>query len=373
MTVIVDESLNKLFQRTKGQLFFSKTCSGLLGRMLCTLDFKWDDSFSTAAISPRMLYWNPEFFLSLDEQTRVTVLAHELYHKARLHHQRRGNRDSRVYNWAGDYVINNDLKDAGFYMGGFPYLLDDRFRGMETGDVYDILVQEDPLSSALGMDIFEDPDMDVNEYVNDAIASFSAARFASQPGSIPGESEVFIDEFLNPVLPWNQLLYNFFNELTDQEYSYARPNRRYDNPLMRGLVGTNGLDHLIYYLDVSGSISDEQVVRFNSEVKFIKDELQPEKLTLVLFDTRICDVFTFAKDEPFEKIVTTGRGGTDLQEVFEHMKAEAPTAAVIFTDLCVSIPENPGIPIIWAISGNDGASVPYGRLIFVPEERTLKI
>lgn len=370
------ENIDKLFQRTKGKLFFNQSCSGLLGTLLCKLEFKWTTEIPTAAINPKILLWNPDFFLKLDEETRVTVLAHELNHNARMHGIRRGNRDPETWNRAGDYVINVDLLDQGFYMGGFPYVLDQKYRGWSTEDVYDDLMKkQDPKSkpkpNPLGQDIMPADEMTAAEKIeaiSDVIGAITVAKQSGQPGSIPNEVETYLDEFLNPILPWNTLLYNFFNEMTNQEYSYARPNRRYEDPLMRGLSGANELEHLIYYLDISGSTSDEQVTRFNSEVKFIWDELAPKKLTLVTFDTQIQDIFVYEEGDEFEKLKVHGRGGTDLRDVYRHMQQEAPTAAIIFTDLYVHIPDDPKIPIFWAVSGNPNASVPYGKLVLIPDK-----
>lgn len=376
MMTFNDRELDRLLQRTKGQLFFSKTCSGLLGSLLCKVAFEWSTEFPTAAISPKKLYWNPDFFLSLDEQTRVTVLAHELYHNARMHSLRRGNRCPDIWNIAGDHVINIDLHDNGFYMGGFPYVMDFKYRGWSTEDVYDDLIapgkpQPQRGADPLGGDVmdFNGTEEDKADAIADVISATASARMSNQPGSIPGETSLVLEKFLNPVLPWWTLLFNFFNELTNQEYSYAKPNRRYEDPLLRGLTGRNGLDHLIYYVDVSGSVSDQDILRMNSEVKFIWDELEPQRLTLVTFDKKIRDIYEFEDEDEFEKIQVKGRGGTDLEEVFKHMREQAPSAAVIFTDLYVGIPENPQVPIVWAVYNNPDAQVPFGRLVHVPPEK----
>ena len=102
-------------------------------------------------------------------------------------------------------------------------------------------------------------------------------------------------------------------------------------------------------------------------MKYIKDELLPELLTLVTFDTKIRDEYVFEKDDPFEKIVVTGRGGTCLEDVFEHARRNAPTAMIVFSDLEVRIPGNPGVPIIWICIGNSSIEVPYGQLINLDE------
>lgn len=362
--------LEPLFQKAKGSLFF-KMGAGFLGPLLCKLGFKWTTEIDTAAISATTLYWNPDFFMSLDKETRITVLAHELWHNALMHGARLGNRCPDIWNIAGDHVINLLLKQHGFYMGGFPYIMDDKYIGWSTDQVYDDLIAEGkPMpQNMLGLDVKPISDEEMNVAIGNVVAAMTTAGMTAKAiGEVPAELSMIVDEFLNPVLPWEVLLYNFFNELSEDDYSYARPNRRYDDFVLPSLVGRNGLEHLIYYLDISGSILDEHIVRFNSEVKFIKEELKPERLTLVTFDTVIHEEYVFERDDPFEKIVVTGRGGTDLKDVFEHARKNDPTAIVIFTDMCVTIPENPGVPIIWACIDNPKMRAPYGQLVHIPKE-----
>ena len=267
--------------------------------------------------------------------------------------------------------MNLNLKEHGYFMGGFPYIMDDKYKGWSTEEVYDDLNKNggkpNP-NNPLAGDVMPCPDSDVAKAVGKVVAAVSTAKMSgAKPGDIPGEVTIIIDRFLNPKLPWQTLLFNFFNALTSQEYSYRRLNRRFDDPILPGLTGRNGLEHLVYFLDVSGSIMDEHILRFNSEVKFIQEELQPERLTLITFDHVIQDIYEFEREDPFEKIVVTGRGGTSLHEPFEWIRSNAPTAAIIFTDLEVNIPPNPGIPIIWVCIDNPSQTVPYGQLIHIKD------
>ncbi|MGQ0565626.1 MAG: vWA domain-containing protein [Gemmobacter sp.] len=364
--------IKRLLDRTKGRLF-TKKGAGFLGSLLAKVGFVWTRDMPTAAINPKTLYWNPDFFMDLDEETRITVLAHELWHNAFLHGARRGDRCPDIWNVAADHVINLMLKEHGYFMGGFPYVMDEQFRGMSTEEVYDILIRPggggDAASSSPGAnlsgDVLDVPDAQVADAVADVVSAAHVARMSGKPGNIPGEIELVIETFLHPKLPWETILFNFFNAMTSQEYSFTRPNRRYHDPIIPGITGRNGLDHLIYYLDISGSITDDHILRFNSEVKYIQETLQPERLTLVTFDTKIQDVYEFEREDPFEKIVVHGRGGTSLHEVFEHAQANAPTAMIVFTDLEVGIPPNPGIPIVWVCIENPSKAVPYGQLVHV--------
>ncbi len=72
----------------------------------------------TAATDFKHLYYNRDFIdrCSLDEVK--FVIAHEVMHCVYDHFSRREERDPRLYNCAGDYVINLELKDLG--IGSFP-------------------------------------------------------------------------------------------------------------------------------------------------------------------------------------------------------------------------------------------------------------
>lgn len=364
--------IDELFSKTKGGLFFKKG-AGFLGTLLAKLNTVWTSEIDTACISAKTLYWNPDFFVSLDRESRISVLAHELWHNAYMHGARLGDRCPDSWNKAGDHAINLMLKQHGYYMDGFPYLMDPQFTDMSTDEIYDIIKKPGGGGAGsgppgLGRDIMGMDPADVAQAITDVIGAMAAAGMSGmKPGDIPGEITLTVDQFLNPKLPWETILFNFMNALTSQEYSFARPNRRFVDPLVPGLTGRNGLEHLIYYLDISGSITDDHIIRFNSEVKFIQETLEPERLTLVTFDTQIQDVYEFEKDDPFEKVVVTGRGGTDLHDVFEHAQANNPTAMIVFTDMEVGIPENPGIPIIWVCIDNPKMKAPYGQLIHLSD------
>lgn len=367
--------IETLLNKTKGQLFFQKN-AGFLGSLLCKVTFKWDSSIPTAAINSKTLYWNPEFYLSLDKDTRVTVLAHELWHNAYLHGVRRGDRCPDIWNQAADHRINNDLNKHGYYMGGFPYLMDPKYADDEwsTDLIYDDIISSGgkPMERPMGTDIMPTGDQgEIDKAISDVVGAMATAKMTGMaPGDMPGEVSMTIDKFLNPKLPWETILHNFFNALVQEEYSYARPNRRYNDPILRGLTGRNGLEHLVYFVDVSGSITDEQVLRMNSEVKYIQEQLNPERLTLITFDHEIQDTFEFERDDPFPYLEIHGRGGTSLHEPWEYLERHRPTACVVFTDLEVGIPENPGVPIIWVCTDNEYAQVPpYGQLIHLSEEQ----
>jgi predicted metal-dependent peptidase len=127
--------------------------------------------------------------------------------------------------------------------------------------------------------------------------------------------------------------------------------------------GQDGLAHLRWYLDVSGSVTDKQLRVYNSEIAAAKATHAPKLMTVSTFNTRITKTWEFEEDDKITALEIIGRGGTSLKEVFEDIRKHRPSAAVIISDLYVEIPPDPGIPILWICVDNPGAYVPYGTII----------
>lgn len=367
MTIQLPADIERLYDITKGKLFWEK-CAGFFGPLLCRLEFRWTRDLDTAAISANTLYWNPDFFMKCDPKTRVTVLAHEIKHNADLDGARRGSRDPELWNQACDHVINLFLKEHGYYMDGFPYLMDPKYTGWTKEKVYEDLLKQQEAGkrtkpNPLGNDIMPITKEELPMVIANVVSAVQSARMSGKPGDIPGDTALLLDKYLYPKLPWNQLLHNFFNALVQDDRSYARPSRRYDDPIMPGNLGRSGLEHLLYALDLSGSTSDEMVQASNNEVRYIQEDLEPEKLTMITFDTRVIDVFEFERGDAYPPIKVHGRGGTKLEPVYEYAKKTQATALVVLTDLEVSFPPDPGIPIIFVVVDNPDAIAPYGLTV----------
>ena len=160
--------------------------------------------------------------------------------------------------------------------------------------------------------------------------------------------------------------------LDKSDYSWRKPNRRFSDMYLPSRVESDGrLTHLLYFLDVSGSIEESQIVRFNSEIRHIKESLNPDKLTLVQFDTRIQRVDVFTSTQKFTNIHVVIGGGTSYNEVHDYILKEKPTASVIFTDLCCTPMQEVDSPIIWVTREEDlkYASKPlFGKTIVIKEK-----
>jgi predicted metal-dependent peptidase len=367
------QHLNRELDRCKSAVFLGKTAA-FLGSIMCSLNFVWSEEIPTAATNGIDMMWNPQWFLNTPPEERQTVLMHELWHVAKLHMLRRGDRCPDVWNYACDHNINLGLKDEGYpfaYIGG---LHDDQYRGLAEEEIYDLMQKNGgggsfpgAFNGGTGHDILPLPPEQRHEVVNKVVTAVHQARM-SGAGNIPGGVEEILEQFLAPVVPWQSVLQRFFTQLLEDRYTWARPNRRYSDIYLPSRYTDDGrLENLRWYIDVSGSITHSDVVRFGSELKFVKETFNPKKLSVVQFDTKIQRIDDWDEEDPFEKIDIKGRGGTSLECVRRDILEEKPTAAIIFSDLyCHPMASLEfDVPVIWVVVNNNKATVPFGEKIHI--------
>ena len=378
---INERVLDLELDKTKSKVFILNNAA-FLGCMLANITFRWDDQIPTASIGNNLLSWNPRWFLSLVPETRKTVLVHEIWHEALLHGLRRQTRDPKIWNYACDIFINNKLEDEGYSFVGVETCWKDRqFRGMNEEAIYDILMKnaiEPPPSGSWGVPEGDEGDMqnvpgqegNMHQAVNNVMRAAQQARIAKQAGSIPGNVIELLNRFLRPKVAWESLLRQFFTDLNQDDYTWARPNRRYQNIYLPSIGNVeNKLAHLIYYQDVSGSVTTNDMIRFNSEVKYVKETFKPEKMTIVQFDHKIQSEIVINDGDDFSEIKIVGRGGTSFVPVRNHIEKHRPTAAMIFTDLECTAMEPPSypVPIIWIAVNTRNYPVKVGKVIHIKD------
>lgn len=375
---------NKELGKTK--LSLGKNNAGaFLTSILCSVDIYWNNTFPMAGTDGKVIYINEEFFDKITPKQRIFTLAHEIWHIALAHMHRVGSRNPEIWNIAGDFVINAMLHNDNYEL--IPIVLyDPKYEGMTTEQVYDLLTKnlsEEEQNSIIPSNYIPDisyKSLDSGEKLNnkDKIDTFQkiiTAKIISENsekniGNNFGELNTILDTFLNPIIPWEVVLFDFFNELSSETPSYKRPSRRSDEFILPTMLNENKLEHLIYCVDVSGSISDEDIKRFNSELKYIKDIFNPKKLTIIQFDTKIENITLFEENDSFDKINIIGGGGTDLHEVVNFVNKTDASAVVIFTDLYVDIPKKKiNKPVIWVVSNSDINDVPYGKIINIKNDK----
>lgn len=367
--------LNRKLDITKSKIFLGKN-SAFFGSLLCSLDFFWTEGINTACTNGNYYAWNPAWFLSLHPDARVTVLLHEIWHCARLHLPRIGSRDPLIWNIACDIVINNNLERDGYKFIGIENCWKDQsLFGKAEEDIYDLLMKNAAMQPPSGGSWGNGDDggdlqpcQNDQKNVNDVIRATHTAEQQGQAGSIPGDVREIVDAFMDPVVPWEQYIHKFLTEQMNIRYKWNRPNRRYRHIYLPSRQRDQGkLGHVVVFIDVSGSISREQIKRVIAELVHIHRTYKPDELTLIQFDTRLTREHTINSHDDISSYEIIGGGGTCLIPVRDWIESNEPTAVIVFSDLEVQPMKqlSKDIPFLWVVLDNNSATVPFGEKVHV--------
>jgi predicted metal-dependent peptidase len=118
---------------------------------------------------------------------------------------------------------------------------------------------------------------------------------------------------------------------------------------------------IVVAVDTSGSIGQAELAQFLGEVKAICDEVSPEQIDLLYWDTNVAGHETYMGAELASLTETTqakGGGGTSPECVPSYMKEKRlePECVIMLTDGYIGR-QDPndwqiGKPIMWCIKGN---------------------
>lgn len=344
--------------RVPNTIFFTTVLFGLR--------FRWNENIPTAQTNGIELEINPHFWLSKDQDTQVLILLHEVGHVI-FHHclaSRMGKRNNAdKWNEAGDYIINGMYAERGWKIPS-TWLYDPAFKGLSTEQVYDRLPDPPPQGgggsdNGQGMrDIVmgpmpsqnqkdkgkDDPqpgnggqsmsEREIQEKINEIVvrAALQSQLGGDKPGSIPGEVEIFLEKLKSPKLPWKTILRRFLNDHIKEDFSWQRPNRRYMPEHYLPSQHSEGLGHLAFAVDTSGSVSDSDFRTFINEIAGVLKGFRPKKITLIQFDTKIKHVDEITTVHDLMRVKFHGRGGTHVGEILKWAQTHNPMAMLVFTD-----------------------------------------
>ncbi len=355
--------------------------SVFLSTVLFNLQTSFNEGVPTAGTNGLQMYLNPDWFVSLNEEQRVGLLCHEVMHVVWNHMERGKNLDRKRYNIAGDHVINLQLLGDGFQLPEDGHW-DKRFKGMSTRAVYDKLPASPPPpkgasapgkgkskgdpTSGTGDIIFNEGPPDPGKEVtiqNIVMKAITQAEMAggNEAGSIPADIRRMIDKLINPVLPWQTLLANYMNSYAKDDYSWRRPNRRFMPEFYLPGQHSDKLGTISAAVDLSGSVSEEQLRAFLSELYYIQQVMKPEMFNIISFDTKIHSNHVIHEGDEILDLEMKGGGGTRITPVLKYFNKQKPVCAIIFTDTefeQYTVPVD--FDVIWIIIDNEAVTMKDG-------------
>lgn len=349
-----------------------------VGSVALNMPMKVDNNVPTAATDGKRVLFNEDFCKELDDEELKFLVAHECMHPMLEHNFRRGERDRYKWNQAADYVINKLLTDEG--IGKMPKqgLLDENIyqAGGGTSDgIYNNLPDTPEDQQGNGgqgqpLDSCEDgqgsPAEVAQQQAEWKVKVAQAAQSAKMMGKLSAGLERLVAEILTPKVDWRDVLQRFVVKCRSDQRSWARPNRRF---LSQGLylpsVSGEALGEIAFAVDCSGSIGQDEINQFASEITTVWQDQRPTKVHVIYFDSEVSHYDEFDRDnEPVIK--PHGGGGTAFSPVFRYMEEHGinPVACVFLTDLCCNdFGDEPDYPVLWVSTHSDKA--PFGEVVMM--------
>ncbi len=318
------------------------------------------NDISTAATDGRNFYFNREFINQLPDGMIDYLVGHEVLHMVFDHMGARGDRDPNKYNQAADFNINMTLVDENIgtviteeYLSGGKPCLDWKYKGMNSYEIYDILVEEND-DTGCSMDVHLDPNgssgdgdgegdagsigqmtEEERKALQDEIkqAVIQAAQGAG--GDVPESIKRMIQELVAPKMDWKDILCTQLESSLQHDFTFMRPSKRSGEVIFPGM-NKDELLRAFIALDLSGSIGHDLAKEMLSEVQGIMDQYADYEIHVCCFDTRVYNYEIFSSEDgrSINDYELKGGGGTDFDAVFNFLAENdiSPHQLVMFTD-----------------------------------------
>jgi predicted metal-dependent peptidase len=353
------------------------------GIFLIMLNKVWNNRVPTAGVSKNGINYqltiNEDFWSGLSELQMLGLLKHELLHIAFGHLTTYFKfSDKRLANVAMDMEINQYIEASWLPEGGInidDYAELNLERKAGSRYYYDQLKQlqdkknkdgtcgNEPMDQLLDniesgnipdhstWDEFEnltEAEQKLIEKQLQKLLSDAKEQTLKKRGNVPGEIEgvIVVEEIVAPKFDWRGFIRRFTGVSTKVFTKKIRrkENRRFsDNPGLKVKMR----QHMLLAIDTSGSVSDDELREFMSEIYHIYK--CGVDITVIQCDTMIKSI------EPYTgkfEMAVQGRGGTEFDPVLEYFNANLKkyTSLVYFTDGECWTHVRPKGNVLWVLS-----------------------
>ncbi len=385
------------------------------------------------------LYYNPDFIDSLSDEEIKGVLAHEVMHCALEHLQRGKGKNHQLFNISSDTVINAILKEDGLTIPKNainPHNNEITLFGITIKKITDKSSEEiyDKLWRKLGKEYKKAMKAIQKAIAESGIEGFDkhiygegdgkgkgkeqkcdacggtgkdkdgepckdcqgsgknkknmpdwkkklvdACSFARQRGTLPAGMERIVGKLLETHIDWKGLLYKYITSQIPIDYTWARPSKRsHSLGYYLPSVEKEKID-VMAWVDTSGSIGQQELVEFISEIASIVGSFKNVDLTVGDCDCRVNGVYELKNANKEEVIAKVGKnlrggGGTSHKPVFNWINKHKPSTkfVICFTDGYTDFPPKSqvSVPVLWVVAGHWRANqkdFPFGKVISLPK------
>jgi predicted metal-dependent peptidase len=377
------------------------------------------DQKITAGTNGRDAVYGREFVDSLTDKELAFLVMHENMHKCYRHltiWKALDDIDRNITNAACDFVINIQLYDMdpeekfiafprSKATGEREGLFDEQYRGMDTKQVFDILLKKKKEkggqrgrkvkgdgTNRQPVDMFDDEDGDVGFDNHD----WDGAKQLSEEekkqldreveqairqggiyaGKFGGKTPREIGELLNPKVDWREVLQRFArSNIKDRDsisWRKAHKNFLWQDIILPSILGKR-VKSLLLAMDTSGSVEGQLLTEFLSEMNGLVKSVGIDRLDIVYWDAEIQahEIFTGGVKDIVHRTNPKGGGGTNPDVVVDLIveKQLKPDAIIMLSDGYMHTNRQKWAaitaPTLWCIIGNDNYEVPNGQKLVI--------
>ncbi len=383
---------------------------GFYGLLLMHMHFHLSEDNATAWTDGKEnIFFHPQFLDAVTDSELEYVMVHLLLHVILDHFSRREGRDAELYDEAADIVVNSNILrsygDDEYSIclnpcGGVqPHQLPDGEEGYQytAEEVYGALREEQEAAGRRDVCDQKGPgrwDVHPERQTADtaqeqlcrrmwegrmlqAAESMKARESAGLQsgikacGTVPLCVERYLKELKKPQVDWRTILAEFVQEEIN-DYSFCPPDRRFSESIFF-LPDYNEkeerVEKILFMIDISGSMSEDEITDCYSEVKGAIDQFNGRlEGWLGFFDAAVVPPKPFADEEELKVIRPKGGGGTSFEVIFRYVRTEMeedlPVSIIILTDGYAPFPKEDaamGIPVLWILN-NENVTPPWGKV-----------
>jgi len=317
--------------------------SPFMARILLSLPMVEDKSIDTMATDTKQILFNRDFAEKLTDKERDGVRVHECLHVLLGHHVRQGHRDHQLWNVACDGEINAYVEDSGYMLPAdairFP-----QWAGKTAEEIYDLLPKN---TKAPKWGTFTQGAQPGTPEHAQAMDDWRKMMAGTAWGTVPENLSRAINTQLKPkpdlaatVAAWLR------SAMPGDGETWAPPSRR--NALLPS-EDDKPAGHVIACVDSSGSIDNEEMIRFLSNVAGLADV---GRLDIIIGGCAVDSVFIDVDLDEIKSIASKVHdgGGTDFKPLLAHAVSLQPDAIVYVTDGYGDFGRQVWVPTLWAMS-----------------------
>ena len=349
------------------------------------------------------LEYNSDFFHNLEISQMEFVFANGAMHASLAYESRKNNRSGWLWQLATDYAINDMLVENGMDRPNEAHY-SKRFEGMYAEEIYAQL-KDDILSGDVNLESSNESNQssEVNGLEESSLCNNSNKetsnqikqtqlnqKLQKQDSQQQIQSEELFEEFAKAIfeaeikngeiiqgidrffslnyngkIDWRDKLKIAIDRFYKDDYILIPPNKKF---LHLGIYLPSCKTQrfkLVIAVDSSGSVDEELLNLFLSELNFLMNMISNYQIELLVCDDKIQSHKTFYSGDILE-VDLKGGGATDFRPVFEFIEDNIIDIKLLlyFTDLDGIFPEvNPNYEVKWVCLKEK--HTPFGELIIL--------